>query len=47
APMSRKEVIAGLKEHCKELDEKKLQFERMIQALELEEVAEGELACWK
>ncbi|MCH82246.1 envelope-like protein, partial [Trifolium medium] len=42
APMSRKDVIADLKAHCLELDEKKLQFERMIQALELEEVAEGE-----
>ncbi|MCI11228.1 hypothetical protein A2U01_0032328 [Trifolium medium] len=38
--MTRKDVIAALKAHCKDLDEKKLQFEHMIQALEVEEVAE-------
>ncbi|MCI14630.1 envelope-like protein, partial [Trifolium medium] len=37
APMIRKEMIAALEAHCKELDEKKLQFERMIHALRLEE----------
>ncbi|MCI46412.1 hypothetical protein A2U01_0067652 [Trifolium medium] len=30
-------MIATLEAHCKELDEKKLQFERMIHALRLEE----------
>ncbi|MCI02183.1 envelope-like protein [Trifolium medium] len=38
-PMSRKEMIAALKDTCKTLDEKKLKLERMIQALELEEAA--------
>ncbi|MCI79459.1 hypothetical protein A2U01_0100730, partial [Trifolium medium] len=39
APMTRKEMITALEANCKELDEKKLQFERMIHALRLEEVA--------
>ncbi|MCH89740.1 envelope-like protein, partial [Trifolium medium] len=39
-PMTRKEIIAALETNCKELDEKKLQFERMIHALRLEEAAE-------
>ncbi|XP_045793448.1 uncharacterized protein LOC123888425 [Trifolium pratense] len=39
APMTRKEIIAVLEANCKELDEKKLQFERMIHALKLEEAA--------
>ncbi|MCI76507.1 hypothetical protein A2U01_0097777, partial [Trifolium medium] len=42
-PMTRKDMIAALKDTCKGLNEKKLKFERMIQALELEEaVMEGE-----
>ncbi|MCI32202.1 envelope-like protein, partial [Trifolium medium] len=39
-PMIRKEIIAALKAHCKELDEKKLQFEKMIEALKHEDAAE-------
>ncbi|MCI71152.1 hypothetical protein A2U01_0092415, partial [Trifolium medium] len=39
APMTRKEMIAALEVNCKELDEKKLQFERMIHALRLEKAA--------
>ncbi|MCI95035.1 hypothetical protein A2U01_0116333, partial [Trifolium medium] len=35
--MTRKEMIALLEANCKELDEKKLQYERMIYALRLEE----------
>ncbi|PNX64572.1 hypothetical protein L195_g062181, partial [Trifolium pratense] len=35
--MTRKEMIAMLEANCKELDEKKLQFERMIHALRVEE----------
>ncbi|XP_045793135.1 uncharacterized protein LOC123888206 [Trifolium pratense] len=38
-PMTRKEMIAMLEANCKELDEKKLQFERMIHALRVEEAA--------
>ncbi|XP_045791442.1 uncharacterized protein LOC123886149 [Trifolium pratense] len=38
-PMTRKEMIAVLEANCKELDEKKLQFERMIHALRVEEAA--------
>ncbi|MCI42576.1 envelope-like protein, partial [Trifolium medium] len=38
-PMIRKETIAALEANCKELDEKKLQFEGMIHALRLEEAA--------
>ncbi|MCI35236.1 envelope-like protein, partial [Trifolium medium] len=37
APMIRKEMIIVLEANCKELDEKKLQYERMIHALRLEE----------
>ncbi|PNX64526.1 hypothetical protein L195_g062158 [Trifolium pratense] len=37
--MTRKEMIAMLEANCKELDEKKLQFERMIYALRVEEAA--------
>ncbi|MCI41000.1 hypothetical protein A2U01_0062233, partial [Trifolium medium] len=37
APMTRKEMIASLEANCKELDEKKMLFERMIHALRLEE----------
>ncbi|MCI83747.1 hypothetical protein A2U01_0105023, partial [Trifolium medium] len=37
--MTRKEMIAFLEANCKELDVKKLQFERMIHALKLEEAA--------
>ncbi|MCI10406.1 hypothetical protein A2U01_0031499 [Trifolium medium] len=37
--MSRKHMIAALKDTCKGLDEKKMQLELMIQALELEEAA--------
>ncbi|MCI84094.1 hypothetical protein A2U01_0105370, partial [Trifolium medium] len=37
--MTRKEIIAILEANCKELDVKKLQFERMIDALKLEEAA--------
>ncbi|MCI65887.1 hypothetical protein A2U01_0087145, partial [Trifolium medium] len=40
APMTMKEIIAALEAHCKELDEKKLQFERMIEALKHEDAAE-------
>ncbi|MCI30429.1 envelope-like protein, partial [Trifolium medium] len=40
APMTRNEIIAALEAHCKELDEKKLQFEKMIEALKHEDVAE-------
>ncbi|CAJ2671946.1 unnamed protein product [Trifolium pratense] len=36
-PMTRKEMIAVLEANCKDLDEKKLQFERMIHALRVEE----------
>ncbi|PNX60633.1 hypothetical protein L195_g052030, partial [Trifolium pratense] len=36
-PMTRKEMIDMLEANCKELDEKKLQFERMIHALRVEE----------
>ncbi|MCI88550.1 hypothetical protein A2U01_0109837, partial [Trifolium medium] len=39
APMTRKEIIAALEAHCKELDEKKLQFEKMIEALKHEDDA--------
>ncbi|MCI37489.1 hypothetical protein A2U01_0058713, partial [Trifolium medium] len=42
--MTRNEMIAALKAHCKELDEKKLQFERMIHALRLEDDAENDAA---
>ncbi|PNX96616.1 gag-protease polyprotein [Trifolium pratense] len=38
-PMTRKEIIAMLEATCKELDEKKLQYERMIHTLKLEEAA--------
>ncbi|XP_045802453.1 uncharacterized protein LOC123896051 [Trifolium pratense] len=38
-PMTKKEMIAMLEANCKELDEKKLQFERMIHALRVEEAA--------
>ncbi|CAJ2633111.1 unnamed protein product [Trifolium pratense] len=38
-PMTRKEMIAMLEANCKELDEKKVQFERMIHALRVEEAA--------
>ncbi|MCI13741.1 envelope-like protein, partial [Trifolium medium] len=38
-PMTRKEMIAMLEATCKELDENKLQYERMIHALKLEEAA--------
>ncbi|XP_045791755.1 uncharacterized protein LOC123886481 [Trifolium pratense] len=43
APMTRKEIIAMLEANCKELDEKKLQFERMIHALKLEEAAAADM----
>ncbi|MCI03021.1 envelope-like protein, partial [Trifolium medium] len=39
APMSRKHMITALKDTCRVLDEKKMKFELMIQALELEEAA--------
>ncbi|MCI45839.1 envelope-like protein, partial [Trifolium medium] len=39
APMTRKEMITALEANCKELDENKLLFERMIHALRLEEAA--------
>ncbi|MCI98153.1 hypothetical protein A2U01_0119456, partial [Trifolium medium] len=35
--MTRKEMIVVLEANCKELDEKKLQYERVIHALRLEE----------
>ncbi|MCI65962.1 hypothetical protein A2U01_0087220, partial [Trifolium medium] len=37
APMTRKEMIALPEANCKDLDEKKLQYERMIHALRFEE----------
>jgi hypothetical protein len=37
--MSRKEIVAALRDTCTILDEKKAQFELMIEALENEEVA--------
>ncbi|MCI20621.1 hypothetical protein A2U01_0041783 [Trifolium medium] len=37
--MTRKDMIAALEANCKELDEKKLQFECIIHALRLEEAA--------
>ncbi|MCI86756.1 hypothetical protein A2U01_0108037, partial [Trifolium medium] len=37
--MSKQYMITTPKANCKELYEKKLQFERMIQALELDDVA--------
>ncbi|MCI96987.1 hypothetical protein A2U01_0118287, partial [Trifolium medium] len=41
---TRKEMIAVLEANCKELDVKKLQFERMIHALRLEvEAANAEV----
>ncbi|MCH82675.1 envelope-like protein, partial [Trifolium medium] len=39
--MTRKEMIADLKDTCKALDEKKFKLERLIQALELEDAAMG------
>ncbi|MCI53890.1 hypothetical protein A2U01_0075137, partial [Trifolium medium] len=33
------EIIAALEAHCKELNEKKLQFEKMIEALKHEDAA--------
>jgi hypothetical protein len=40
--MTRKEIVAALKDTCKYLDERKALFERMILALENEEAAEGD-----
>ncbi|MCI86398.1 hypothetical protein A2U01_0107679, partial [Trifolium medium] len=39
APMTRREMIGVLEANCKELNVKRLQFERMIHALRLEEDA--------
>ncbi|MCI17880.1 hypothetical protein A2U01_0039031, partial [Trifolium medium] len=45
-PMTRKEMITIMEATCKEMDEKKLQYERMIHALTLEEAAaEAASAC--
>ncbi|MCI79204.1 hypothetical protein A2U01_0100475, partial [Trifolium medium] len=39
APMTRNEMIVMLEGNCRELDENKLQYERIIHALRLEEAA--------
>jgi hypothetical protein len=39
--MSRKDIVVGLKDTCKYLEERKAMFERMILALESEDVGVG------
>jgi hypothetical protein len=45
--MSRKDIVVGLKDTCKYLEERKAMFERMILALESEDVGVGNKLVWR